>query len=337
MVYVGMDVHRKRTQVSILDQQGVEVLNRNVPNDPGELTAILGPLEPGTPVVFESGIGWSWLAELLDDLGLETHMAHPLRCRAIASARLKNDKVDARTLAHLMRTDLLPEAWLAPAETRELRALLRHRFRLARLSAHLKNRVHAVLADRGVRVEETLWTKAGRARLAEVVAEFSPLNQSIVRDCLSLIDALELPLAHLRNEIRRRVKPDPRVQALMRLPGVGRLTALTLVAEIGDITRFPSARKLCAWAGLTPTVRNSDVKVRHGHISKQGSIWVRWILVEAAHQAIRRPPFDGIHARIAKRRGKQVATVAVARKLLSRSYYVLKEVDDQQHENVLAG
>ncbi len=337
MVYVGMDVHRKRTQVAILDEEGVEVCNRNVPNDPGELTAILGELEPGTPVVFESGLGWSWLAELLDDLNLETHMAHPLRCRAIASARLKNDKVDARTLAHLLRTDLLPEAWLAPPATRELRALLRHRFRLARASAHLKNRIHAVLADRGVRVTESLWTKAGRANLDEVVAGFSPVNQAIVRDCLTLIDALELPLARLRNEIRRLVRPDPRVKALMALPGVGRLTALTLVAEIGDIGRFPSARKLCAWAGITPNVRNSDRRVRHGHISKQGSVWVRWILVEAAHQAIRRPPFDRIHAQIARRRGKHVATVAVARKLLARSYYVLKEVDHEQRENVLAG
>jgi transposase len=336
MVYVGMDVHRKRTQVAILDAEGGEVLNRNVPNDPGELTAILGRLEPRTPVVFESCYGWSWLAELLDDLDLETHMAHPLRCRAIASARLKNDKVDARTLAHLLRTDLLPEAWIAPAGTRELRALLRHRFRLARTAAHLKNRVHAVLADRGIRVEDSLWTKAGRERLAAQVAELPPVHRAIAEDCLTLIDAVGVPLARLRNEIYRLTRPDPRVQALMRLPGVGQLTALTLVAEIGDISRFPSARKLCAWAGLTPTVRNSDVKVRHGHISKQGSTWVRWILVEAAHHAIRRPPFDRIHAHIARRRGRHIATVAVARKLLARAYYVLKEVQDHPEHNVLA-
>ena len=123
----------------------------------------------------------------------------------------------------------------------------------------------------------------------------------------------------------------------MRIEGVGRLTALTLVAEIGDVSRFPSARKLCAWAGLTPTVRNSDRKVRHGHISRQGSTWVRWILVEAAHQAIRRPPYDAVHAQIARRRGKHIATVAVARKLLVRSYYVLKEVEQQNREDVLAG
>jgi transposase len=113
----------------------------------------------------------------------------------------------------------------------------------------------------------------------------------------------------------------------MVLPGIGKLTAMTLVAEIGDITRFPTARKLCAWAGLTPAVRNSDRKVRHGHITKQGSPWVRWVLDEAAHKAKTRPPFAHFYAQCAARRGRQIATTAVARKLLARAFHVLKEVD----------
>jgi len=328
MVYVGMDVHRKRTQVAVLGEDGTQLLNRNVPNDPGELTAILGPLGRGTPAVFEAAYGWGWLVELCEDLGMQPHLAHPFRCKAIASARLKNDKVDARTLAHLLRTDLLPEAWIAPSEVRDLRALLRHRARLVRLSTSLKTRIHAVLADRGVRFQDSLWTKAGRDRL--VTLDLPPTQRAIVQDCLALIDAIDLPPRRLRSEIRRLAKPDPRVAALQRLPGIGRITAMTLVAEIGDIGRFPSARKLCAWAGLTPTVRNSDLKIRHGHISKQGSAWVRWTLVEAAQVARARPPFTRTYAQIAQRRGKHIATVAIARKLLARCFYVLKEVDDQQ-------
>jgi transposase len=111
LVYVGMDVHRKRTQVAVLTEDCTQLMNRNVPNDPGELAAIIGPLGPGTPAVFEAAYGWGWLAELCGDLGMELHLAHPFRCKAIASARLNNDKVDARILAHLLRTDLLPEAW----------------------------------------------------------------------------------------------------------------------------------------------------------------------------------------------------------------------------------
>ena len=232
--------------------------------------------------------------------------------------------MDAATLAQLLRADLLPEAWIAPQQVRDLRALLRHRAALVRLSTSLKNRVHAVLADRGIGQARILWTGPGRAWLASL--ELPPIPRAIIEDCCGLLDALATPIARLERQIAALAKPDPRVQALMVLPGVGRLTAMTLVAEIGDIARFPTARKLCAWAGLTPTVRNSDRKVRHGHITKQGSVWVRWILQEAAHTAKRSPQFAGTYAQLARRRGKQIATVAIARRLLARRFHILKEV-----------
>ena len=113
-MYVGLDVHRRRTQVAALDEEGHELFNRNVPNDVEKLGDVLVGFEPGTPVVFEATYGWAWLAELLHEMGFEAHLAHPAACKAIASARLKNDKVDARTLAQLLRVDLLGEAWIAP-------------------------------------------------------------------------------------------------------------------------------------------------------------------------------------------------------------------------------
>jgi len=253
-VYVGMDVHRKRSQVAIVDEDGVQQRNRNLANDPAKLVPILGALPAGTPVAFEAAYGWGWLVELLEELELEPHLVHPSRCKAIASARLKNDKVDAATLAQLLRADLLPEAWIAPQQVRDLRALLRHRASLVRLSTSLKNRVHAVLADRGIGEDRGLWTGPGRAWLAGL--DLPPIPRAIVEDCCGLLDTLATPISRLEREIAALAKPDPRVQALMALPGVGRLTAMTLVAEIGDIARFPTARKLCAWAGLTPAVRN---------------------------------------------------------------------------------
>jgi transposase len=174
----------------------------------------------------------------------------------------------------------LPEAWIAPQPVRDLRALLRHRATLVRLSTSCKNRIHAVLADRGLGEDRGLWTGPGRAWLAEL--ELPPIPRGIIQDCCGLLDALATPIARLEREIHALAKPDPRVQALMAWPGIGKLTAMTLVAEIGDIGRFPTARKLCAWAGLTPQVRTSDRKVRHGHITKQGSPWVRG--------SCRRPP-----------------------------------------------
>jgi transposase len=194
-----------------------------------------------------------------------------------------------------------------------------------RFATALKNRVHAVLADRGIRVEERLWTTAGRAWLADL--DLPAVQRLIVDDCLGLIDQLTPVVARLERDLLARAKPDPRVQALMVLPGIGKLTAMTLVAEIGNIGRFATARKLSAWAGLTPAVRNSDRKVRHGHITKQGSPWVRWVLDEAAHKAKTRPPFARFYAECAARRGRQIAKTAVARKLLARAFHLLNEVD----------
>jgi len=191
-VYVGMDVHRKRSQVAIVDDAGVQQRNRNLANDPATLIPVLGALPPGTPVAFEAAYGWGWLVDLLEELELEPHLVHPSRCKAIASARLKNDKVDAATLAQLLRADLLPEAWIAPQATRDLRALLRHRASLVRLSTSLKNRVHAVLADRGIGEDRILWTGPGRAWLADL--ELPPIPRAIVEDCCGLLDALATPI-----------------------------------------------------------------------------------------------------------------------------------------------
>src|SRR5207247_1998416 len=127
-------------------------------------------------------------------------------------------------------------------------------------------------------------------------------------------------------DLRQRSKADPQVQVLTAPPRVGQFTALVMVAEIGDITRFPSARKLASWAGLTPTVRGSDRTVRHGHISKQGSAWLRWVLNQAAQTAKRPPEFAATYASIAKRRGKKIATIATARKLLTRAWHLLSEM-----------
>ena len=166
-VYVGIDVHRKRSQVAVVTEDGQVQLNKNVVNGSEPMLRLIGDLPPGTPVAFEAAFGWGWLAGLLEDYGFEAHLVHPLRCKAIASARLKNDKVDAAILAQLLRADLLPEAWIAPALVRQLRALLRHRISLVRLGTQLRNRIHAVAADHGYDRSASYWTGPGRGWLAE--------------------------------------------------------------------------------------------------------------------------------------------------------------------------
>ena len=154
MVYIGIDLHRKRSQVAALDDQGELLFNRRVPTRPAELFEVLASTgEAPVEVVFEATFVWGWLADLVADAGIPTHMAHPLATKAISSGRVKNDSVDAKTLAHLLRTNLLPEAWLAPPPAREARRLVRMRAALVRIRARLKNQVHAMLAEHGVAVE----------------------------------------------------------------------------------------------------------------------------------------------------------------------------------------
>src|SRR5215211_5486196 len=209
-VYVGMDVHRKRSQVAIVDAAGVQQRNRNLANDPVKLVPVLGALPPGTPVAFEAAYGWGWLVDLLEELELEPHLVHPSRCKAIASARLKNDKVDAAILAQLLRADLLPEAWIAPPAVRALRALLRHRIGLVRLRTLLRNRIHAVLADHGLDRPAGCWSGPGRAWLAGL--SLPPVSRRVIDDDLALIDALADPIARLDAELGGRDKADPRLK-----------------------------------------------------------------------------------------------------------------------------
>jgi transposase len=323
-VYVGIDVHRKRSQVAVVAEDGKVQLNKNTVNGTEPLLRLMGDLPAGTPVAFEAAFGWGWLADLLEDYGFDAHLVHPLRCKAIASARLKNDKVDAAILAQLLRADLLPEAWIAPAEVRQLRALLRHRISLVRLGTQQRNRIHAVVADFGYDRSGSYLSGPGRGWLAGL--DLPAASREIVTDCLAVIDGLAPLTGRIDGELRQLAKTDPRVKVLTTLPGVGQFTALVMLAEIGDITRFGSARKLASWAGLTPTVRGSDLTVRHGHISKQGSAWLRRVLNQAAQTAKRSPEFADSYAAIAKRRGKKIATIAVARKLLTRAWHLLSEM-----------
>jgi transposase len=271
--------------------------NRNVPNGVDPILKVIGGLPPGTPTAFEAAFGTGWLVELLEGYGFDPHLVHPLRCKAIASARLKNDKVDAEILAQLLRADLLPEAWIAPPAVRQLRALLRHRVQLVRLRTLLRNRIHAVLADHGHDRPAGCWSGPGRQWMASL--PLPAASREVVEDGLALIHALEVRIDRLDWEVHQRARSDPRVKVLTQLPGVGPFTALVILAEIGDVSRFGSARKLASWAGLTPTVRGSDRVAHYGHISKQGSVWLRWVVCEAAQTAKRSPQFAASYQAIA--------------------------------------
>ena len=322
---VGIDLHRKRSQVAVLDEHGSEVLSRRIVNDPETFLELLEGIEGESRIALEATYGWEWLADVLEDAGYELHLAHPLRTKAIASARVKTDAVDARTLAHLLRTDLLPEAYIAPRELRDLRDLLRHRVALTRMRSALKQRVGAILAKHGIaRPYSNLFGPGGMSFLAELELREGPRRR--LDSLLSLLADFDREIDQTSREIDQRAKADPYVEVLCQIRGIGRYIAMLVIAEIGDISRFASARHLCAWAGLTPTVRSSDGRARLGHITGQGSPALRWALVEAAqHSGRGGGPLRDAYERISKRRGKSVAKVAVARKILTLCFYGLRD------------
>jgi transposase len=317
---VGIDLHRSRSHVAVIDEDGELSLSRRIANEPDVFLELLGGLSGETRIAVEATYGWEWLAELLEDAGYELHLAHPLRTKAIASARVKTDAVDARTLAHLLRADLLPEAYVAPRELRDLRDLrdlLRQRVVLTQMRTALKNRVHALIARQGIGHGHTdLFGRAGHATLDRMPLRPEPRRRLEV--LLRLIADFDREIDALAKEIDRLAKHDPRIEVLTQIRGIGRYIAMLIIAEVGEVERFPSARHLCAWAGLTTTVRSSDGKARLGHISRLGSSTLRWALVEAAQHTQRGGgPLRESFERIAKRRGRQVAKVAVARKMLT--------------------
>jgi len=232
---------------------------------------------------------------------------------------------DAADLADLLRMGRPPEAYLAPPAVRDLRELVRHRAKLVALRSGLKAQVHAVLAKQGVHVRVSdLFGVAGRSLLDD--ASLDPPYRARVNALLRLIDAYDFEIELVSRQLRGRLATDPGYRALLTLPGVGPVLAAVFRAEIGDVARFPSARHLASWAGLTPRHRESDTKVHRGSITKQGSTLVRW----AAIEAVQKLPADAgwlvaSRARLTAQRGRNIATVAVARKLLTLVYYALRD------------
>jgi transposase len=239
MVYVGVDLHRKRSHLVALDPTGQVLVSRRIGNAPAEFLRIFGELEPQPiEVAFEATYGWSWFADLLADAGIPAHMAHPLATKAISAARVKNDAVDAKTLAHLLRTNLLAEAWIAPPAAREARRQVRTRAGLVRMRSRVQSQLHALLADWGIIPElTTLFGPAGRRWLAELQL---PVGARGRLDAgLRLIDAITVEVGRADADLRTAFAGDSRTRRLLPIPGIGLVTAATVVAESGTSSGSP--------------------------------------------------------------------------------------------------
>lgn len=275
-------------------------------------------------VVLEATYGWYWAVDVLQAHGARVHLAHPLGVKGFRYRRVKNDVRDAGDLADLLRMGRLPEAWIAPPATRELRELVRYRAKLVAIRSGLKAQVHAVLAKAGVLIAVSdLFGVAGRQRLAKVPLAGAYAGR--VRSLLELINILDVHEARFAALIAKQLDADRGYQAIQQIPGIGPVLAAVFVAEIGDVHRFSGPAQLGSWAGLTPRHRESDTVVHRGHITKQGSKLVRWAAIEAVQRHPTTAKIAADKDRIEARRGKNIAKVAAARKLLTLVYYGLRD------------
>jgi len=324
--YVGIDIHRKFSQVCLMDDKGVILVEKRFEHaDPQRITDFFEGIPAGTPVVMEATCGWMWLSDLLERQGMEIHLAHMAAVRLIAESRLKNDKVDARCLAHLLRTRFLPEAYHAPGAVRDLRLLLRYRQGLVKDRTAVKNRAHALLMRYNISLPQSdIFGPGGMAQL-HTLALPAPARR-VLDGLLESIEFLQRMIGQIERHLRESLGDDPRLAWLETLPGVGRLTAYFLLSEIGEIERFRSADKLVSYAGLCPSTRRSASKEWHGSTHGAGRSLLKWALVEAAHTAVRRDTyFAAIFNHLKRRKEKQKAYVAVARHMARVLWRMLQE------------
>jgi transposase len=325
MIHVGVDLHQKACYMTALDSTGHSLKQGSVANEPGALRRWLSGFAEPLTLAVEACSFWPAFQEAVQDQVAEIRLVHPQRVKAIASAKLKNDRVDSQTLAHLSRCDLLPRAWMADPATREKRHQVRLRISLGQHRASLKNQVHAVLHQHGLRCAATdVFGKKGRAWLAGV--QLPAAARETVDTYCALIDVVSAQIRRQERRMAELAKTDARVKWLATIPGIGVYSALIVLSEIGEVQRFPNAKALYSYAGLVPWVRESAEKKSRGGISRCGSPRLRWVMVEAAHTAARHSlAAKNYFERLRKRKHPHVARVALARKLLGAAYALLRD------------
>jgi transposase len=329
MRHIGLDVHLSFCEVAIREDGKTRSAGR-IATDRAALELFAGSLSPTDEVAMEATGPAMEIARIISPHVARVVVANAQDVRAISHARVKSDRFDARTLAELLSAGMLEEVWIPDAETQALRRRVARRAALVRQRIRAKNEIHATLARclLGRSPVSDLFGRRGRAWLD--TQQLGEEEAETISGCLRQIDFLDAEVALIDRRLCEWTASSRDARRLMSIPGVGSGVAVTLMAAIGDISRFSSARQLVAYLGLDPKVRQSgDEPARHGRISKRGNVQARSVLVEAAWVALRQPgPLRAFGERVRARKGAQVAAVAVARKLACLAFQLLTKGED---------
>jgi transposase len=323
-----MDLSRHRLDVRVLEEAGATVAELAVAPTAPELHALAARFSIQGPVrgVIESMNGARFVHDTLELAGWEVEIADAQRVKGLAPLACKTDRIDAWVLAELSRRDLVPAIWLPDPTVRAHRERARFRLHLVHHRVELKNRIHASLIAFGhaCAVSDLFGTR-GRQLLAQL--EFPEPWASDITACVELIDHLDTQIAVIEADLRREGADHPYVPLLMTAPGIGWILAYTIAAELGDITRFETPKKLCGYTGLCPRVYQSGSTDRRGKLTRNGPKYLRWALIEAAVHAARhdhyRDHYQRTKLRLGRQRGAKVARVEIARQLAEAVWHML--------------
>jgi transposase len=330
-IVIGLDQHRAQITYDLVDTETGEVRGGRIcPADRESVRAFLGRFAgQRVEAATEATTGWRFLVEELEAAGAEVHLVEPAETseRRGRKKRAKTDRGDARHLRELLLVGQVPESWIPPAHILELRSKVRLRHTLGEQRSEWQQRIQAQLYHHGVSRRRSLLTRENRAWLDELDLPESARLQ--IRVALRMVDQLRSEIEPIERDLRAYARRQPGCRALMGHYGIGELTAVTILAELGDVRRFGSSRRAVRYAGLDITVSQSDQRRTPGHLSRQGPPALRWALYEAA-QVARRPssPDRDYYEQASERLGGNRACLAIARKLLQRSYHSLRELGE---------
>ena len=324
MLIIGCDFHPGFQQVAIFDKRTGEIQEKRLQHrkEAEEFYRALAGQE--ARVGMEACGHYPWFEQLLEELGIELWMGDAARVRAAVVRKQKTDRRDAEHLLQLLMEGRFPRIWVPSLEVRDVRQLLVHRHKQVQARTRTKNQLQAMALSQGVQKKRKLWTKAGREELERL--PLLPYAAERRKRLLAALDGLEAEIGELNRRVTEEALNRPEARLLMTHPGVGPVTALAMVLTLGPAERFGSAKQVGSYFGLIPSEESSGGKQRLGRISKQGSSFLRFLLVEAGQTAARLDPqLKRFYRRLAVRKNRSLAKVAVARKLAIRLYLMLRE------------
>jgi transposase len=325
-VFAGLDVHSETITGTFKDSKGNPLRVQKVETSVEGVKNLFSRFKrKQVCAVFEASKNWHYYAQLLKPHCKEIVMAHPMKIRAIASARIKTDAIDSNILCDLLRADLIPESYMPSLEMVELRELLRYRATLSNLRARFKTKIRNIISREGKKCEwKDVTAKRARLWLKNII--LNDLNRRELDYMVNLMDNLGSEIKELDKTIDKEQYKYPEVDLLKSIIGINTFSALLILAEIADFSRFSSPHKLAAYAGLAPSTHQSSMTQYSGRITKQGSKWLRWILTQCTHAGVKSRKshkLKSFYLRLQRKKGKQKAIVATARKMLVVIWHLL--------------